>query len=397
MRKSLNKSRKVKSIRKKSVRKSTTRKVVKSRRVIPKKSVRKVVKSKRVRKSTKKVVKSRKVIPKKSVRKYRVDDKIRCNNNYICEYDMITYEPIENSEYCLSIEDDKCVTCESASMVRNSNITQFNKNPIRTIFGEDKGTAANERFWEQLKDRCKINRPSTSIQEESDFYIALPDFNKLDNYTYIIQNRIQEYMSKGFIKNINASNFINSIQKMVNSLKGVNFKDYSDPKQYIRNKFKSILKNESCSSQIIHEPIELPLSIEIFLSSLSEAPESGFILVCEFLDSKPQACLEAVIEKSINILNKSMNSNRKYRVENDVDKVKCCICEKDYKRDKTFVPLSCLQKWGSRAHRVCEKCWWNIFAKEHASHYCPGCQKGFPLTKGMKNKDLVREYIILDD
>ena len=39
-------------------------------------------------------------------------------------------------------------------------------------------------------------------------------------------------------------------------------------------------------------------------------------------------------------------------------------------------------KYGKvRAHKVCPSCWWGEFAKEGASHKCPGCVKGVPVHK----------------
>lgn len=66
---------------------------------------------------------------------------------------------------------------------------------------------------------------------------------------------------------------------------------------------------------------------------------------------------------------------------------KCCICEKTAVF-QSFVPQVCLSKYGIKAHRICKSCWWdeNIgFARENASHKCPGCMKEFSLTK-IKNK-----------
>ena len=44
-------------------------------------------------------------------------------------------------------------------------------------------------------------------------------------------------------------------------------------------------------------------------------------------------------------------------------------------------PSKCVQKVGaSRAHRICESCWFNKFAIEGSAHPCPGCQArvGYP-------------------
>jgi hypothetical protein len=61
----------------------------------------------------------------------------------------------------------------------------------------------------------------------------------------------------------------------------------------------------------------------------------------------------------------------------------CCMCGSKLDKKKTaLIPQECLIKYGKiRAHKVCPKCWWGEFAKEGASHKCPGCVKGLPLAK----------------
>jgi hypothetical protein len=57
------------------------------------------------------------------------------------------------------------------------------------------------------------------------------------------------------------------------------------------------------------------------------------------------------------------------------------MCGSKFDNKKTaLVPQECLMRYGKiRAHKVCSKCWWGEFAKEGASHKCPGCVKGLPL------------------
>ena len=69
---------------------------------------------------------------------------------------------------------------------------------------------------------------------------------------------------------------------------------------------------------------------------------------------------------------------------NGDDKVNCCMCGKEIKISEGLIPRVCLEKYGSRAHRICKDCWFdgpNAFATEGISHKCPGCEKGLPLTK----------------
>jgi hypothetical protein len=56
-------------------------------------------------------------------------------------------------------------------------------------------------------------------------------------------------------------------------------------------------------------------------------------------------------------------------------------------------------KHGSRAHRICQDCWWDPekgFAREGANHECPGCIKGLQLTT-VKPSNIFTEVIDLTD
>jgi len=82
--------------------------------------------------------------------------------------------------------------------------------------------------------------------------------------------------------------------------------------------------------------------------------------------------------------------SRKLRGGNE-EKVQCCMCEKIVAVKDTFVPRECLMKHGKAAHRICEDCWWdkeNGFARETASHKCPGCETGLPLTHVKKEQPI---------
>jgi hypothetical protein len=82
---------------------------------------------------------------------------------------------------------------------------------------------------------------------------------------------------------------------------------------------------------------------------------------------------------------RTRRNNRKGGNGNDV---KCCMCERMVKKNDTLIPRECLIKYGkNEAHRICQDCWWDPtigFAREDASHKCPGCQKGLPLTEYKK-------------
>ena len=78
----------------------------------------------------------------------------------------------------------------------------------------------------------------------------------------------------------------------------------------------------------------------------------------------------------------------------------CCMCGSKFVKKTALVPQECLIKYGKiRAHKVCPKCWWGEFAKEGATHKCPGCKKGLPVAKDVnagKVVDLTDEGLTED-
>ncbi len=89
---------------------------------------------------------------------------------------------------------------------------------------------------------------------------------------------------------------------------------------------------------------------------------------------------------------KHRRTRRHYRKGGNGTTVKCCMCERTVNKDDTLIPRECLMKYGKAAHRICKDCWWNPetgFAREEASHKCPGCQKGLPLTEYKKEPPIL--------
>lgn len=94
-------------------------------------------------------------------------------------------------------------------------------------------------------------------------------------------------------------------------------------------------------------------------------------------------------EPDLENINKNINT-----IKTDM----CCMCMQPIE-SKYFQPSKCLQKYASRAHKICSECWWGEFAKEGITHECPGCIKNIPLSKkGKKNiKDIDTIEIDLTD
>ena len=232
---------------------------------------------------------------------------IKCNNGYSCIDDVIDYEEISDAATCIALEDEKCTTCENVSNTQKNNYSLFRDNPIKAIFNIDKTTQENNAFWKLLTEKCSIVRPSTSDQMTPEFYIAEPDYKKLTDDDATIQRRIQQLARDGKIKNANASAFVTAIYKIAISPSEVDFSSKTEPKTFLKSRFKQILQEEHCTSQLIHDPLELPINIQTFFQQLVDVPESGFVEVVDFLDKKHEACLEAILESCMTILDKAVS------------------------------------------------------------------------------------------
>lgn len=236
---------------------------------------------------------------------------ITCNNDYICNEDIITLNEISDANNCVAIDNNTCTTCETIRQIKDANPRLFIENPIKSIFGIDKSPTDNNSFWKLLNAKCSIVRPPGSAETIPKFHVTEPDYEHLNDSIQIIRDRIQEYTTEGKMTNINASKFITSLYTIASSLHGVNFSGISDPNIFIRNKFKNILDTEKCSSAIIHHATELPFNIEIFLSQLAETSETNFINVANFLDTKPSICLEGALQKCYSYLNEPRTTGGK--------------------------------------------------------------------------------------
>lgn len=279
---------------------------------------------------------------------------ITCNDGYLCMEDIIDWNEITNPATCVALEDGKCTTCANILDTKQNNPILFRENPIKAIFGVDKTPQENNAFWKLLTDKCSIVRPSTSEQPTPEFYIAEPDYEKLTDDHATIQRRIQQLARDEKIKNANASAFIAAIYKLAISPSKVDFSSKSEPKPYLTSLFKQILQEEHCSSQLIHEPLELPINIQTFFQQLLNVPESGFVEVVDFLDKKHEACLEAIIESCMTLLDKFVskrnnggNNARNKRNKRNNNKLSCK--NRNNKRtNRNKRTRTCKRRWNKR-------------------------------------------------
>jgi hypothetical protein len=85
-------------------------------------------------------------------------------------------------------------------------------------------------------------------------------------------------------------------------------------------------------------------------------------------------------KKTIKNRTRKNRRNKSSRARGSMEE--CCMCGSKFVKKTALVPQECLMKYGkNRAHKVCPQCWWGEFAKEGASHKCPGCVKGLPVAK----------------
>ena len=55
-------------------------------------------------------------------------------------------------------------------------------------------------------------------------------------------------------------------------------------------------------------------------------------------------------------------------------KRECCMCFIEHDVNNMLTPRRCLVRNGlAKSHKICQSCWFSIFAVEDVKHSCPGC------------------------
>ena len=227
-----------------------------------------------------------------------------------CEEDSITLDDIDETNRCVAIEDNKCVNCSTIEKYMQDDKANFIKDPVKYSFNMDVEQQIKNNFWDMIKINCNINKPDPEPNNNNSpsIYIPEPDYKQLDDNYNIVTKRLKSF--KRLLEN--ADVFLDSIYQIGKSPDIIKFDlpKYSKTQQlaFISRHIKTILNDTKCSSRMIHSSIELPLAISVFIDKLAKSTDSKFNKVIHFLETKPQACLEAVIEKSDNILEEQNNS-----------------------------------------------------------------------------------------
>jgi hypothetical protein len=231
---------------------------------------------------------------------------IKCND-FECEEDeILTNELIENS--CVAYNPKKCLNCSTINdllLQDANNRVRFYKNPIKLLFNEDVDPAVNQKFLRDIQETCKdIKIGEISLNNTP---IILPNLLQLTSDYEKIIKRIE---SLGFtLETSNAYNFIINIfkisklplkLKLQEGLKNNNIAFLSRHIKYVLDKF-------NCSSRLIHDPVIIPINIQLFFGKLVSSTDANFNSVIEYLNKKPQGCLEAIINTATNILDPAFN------------------------------------------------------------------------------------------
>lgn len=226
---------------------------------------------------------------------------VKCNNNYECNNDIVTYEDIteENVNQCIALDNDKCTLCESIKFFNDNNRSNLNKDPTHFIFGKSE-PEKNDEFWKLVKEKCGIVKDNT--QNEIQFTILEPDYEKLEITYDSIKNKIYDNKT-------NSYKFIDTLYKIAKRPSLINLIEYNQERFY--RDIKNILETDNCSSQMIHKADELPFNVGLFFNELANTNNEIFCQVIEFLNNKPQVCLEAVIEHCLKIINSEIDKYRK--------------------------------------------------------------------------------------
>jgi len=227
---------------------------------------------------------------------------VLCDENE-CDTDFITYDDIENNEHCISFNkkgEIKCTTCETIKHFLSADPGKNEINVKKLFDIEDKEDA--DQIWEKILRKCEgIIRPLPEPENlEEELYIAEPNYEGVYEKERIILERIGDESS-------NSYKFIKTLVKILKKLKDKmktlkEFPKIQEKKSFIYRNFKQVLFDEVCSSQMIHNIQDIPLNIELFLDQLANSNEENFQKVVQFINTKPQLCLEGVIELSRELL-----------------------------------------------------------------------------------------------
>ena len=231
---------------------------------------------------------------------------VKCNNNYVCEEDAITYEEITDESKCVAIADNICTTCDTVLETRNSSPKSFNEDPISTVFAIKSSEEETESFWDTLDEKCNIKRPVTHGQNvDPDFYVIEPDYDDVERSTETSLDRIVKLK----LTDTNATRFLHTIRKIAHTPRTAKhiIQMDTDGSAYMAH-LRDLLESDECSSKLIHHANEIPIGISLFLNKLASSKKTVFSKVIQFLNTKPAACIEAVLEECNNILSRDTKS-----------------------------------------------------------------------------------------
>jgi hypothetical protein len=192
-----------------------------------------------------------------------------------CFEDTVTLEGINVGDKFVQYK-DKCVKCETIPLIRNGDIASFfNENPIKALFYEDATPEEINEFWRYLESQCHEKRPVTQMQElPAQMYIAEPDYTFLSANMEILKERIRTYY--GDSDSANASIMFFEILHRVALLPHdiiAGTVSAPSPRRYT-SQIRKILFDRSCISQMVHDPVPLPLNIQLFIEKLSTCSEN---------------------------------------------------------------------------------------------------------------------------
>ena len=218
---------------------------------------------------------------------------------------MPNCNPRENSFTLDDIEEpfikifNKCFNC--STILNSLKLQYIRENPVEGFTTQKSTPESDKKFREDVLKICKKEWPSPALKNNIEVSFNLinePIFN--DNYKTIIKTINNN--------NSNSHKFFKSMKEIALYMNGKTYIINNDDKkiQLIRN-LQTILTKNNFSSQLIHDPFSLFLEIEPLFNKILDNSKSNHINI--FLDKKPQACIEAIIEiinENLNKLNSSL-------------------------------------------------------------------------------------------
>lgn len=219
-----------------------------------------------------------------------MNDEVFCGK-YVCTEDIISYDDIKEEENCVAIDNYNCVSCDTVHKVKNTSPQEFYKNPSKLLFNQDLSEEKIQELWNDLNKNCGLE--FLVLAKENINFIS-PDVKTAErNYLYL-----QKVFNSKYIPKLNAIiEIIRLSPQITEDIIYIETKKEKDIYQTrLKNQMMFFLQRSGWNCLLIHHPLEIPYIFALILQKLVDDP-SKIEFFIDFVDSNPQACVEAEFDQ----------------------------------------------------------------------------------------------------